>query len=161
MCWQLNNSCIEDVTMTLLEGSGRIVSLQLCPGHRKPMIVVEEAEAIVNLGLKDDKHALPDSSRQVLLIEEETLDEFGLRPGDVKENITTRGIRLMSLASSARLKIGSRVTIELTKSCAPCSRMEELRSGLQKDIAGKRGMLARVIVGGTIRSGDLVKLLPT
>ena len=124
------------------------------------MIVVGEAEAIVNLGLKNDTHALPDSSRQVLLIEQETLDEFGLQPGEVKENITTRGIRLMSLASKARLKIGGEVTLEMTKACSPCSRMEELRHGLQKDIAGKRGMLARVVVGGKIRIGDVVEVLP-
>src|SRR5258706_2857087 len=107
--------------------SGTIVSVQLCPGYRKPMLVVEEAMAIENLGLQGDKHALRDSSRQVLLIENETLEKLKLEPGEVKENITTTGIRLMTLASKARLHIGSDVVLEITKPCSPCSRMEEIR----------------------------------
>ncbi len=138
---------------------GNIISLQLCPGYRKPMNVVKEAEAIENLGLKNDKHAIADSSRQVLLIEKETLDELGLQPGQVKENITTTGINLMSLVHKQRLKIGSEVILEVTKGCSPCSRMEEIRAGLLKEIAGKRGMLTRVLHGGTITAGDVIEVI--
>lgn len=136
-----------------------VVSLQLCPGHRKPMTIVKEAEAVEGVGLKNDLHALPDSSRQVLLLESETLAHFGLSPGEVKENITTSGIGLMALTHRARLRIGQHVILEITKACAPCSRMEEIRPGLLRAIAGKRGMLARVVAGGTIRTGDTITLL--
>ena len=138
---------------------GVIVSLQLCPGYRKPMQMVEEAEAIANLGMKKDKHALPDSSRQVLLVEKETLDELRILPGQVKENITTSGIRLMSLKYGNRLKIGENVILEITKACSPCSRMEEIRPGLLRELAGRRGMLTRVIQGGMIRRGDPIELI--
>jgi MOSC domain-containing protein YiiM len=133
-----------------------VVSLQLCPGYRKPMRVVAEAEAVEGLGLRSDVHALPDSSRQVLLLESETLAELGLSPGEVKENITTAGIRLMSLAHRARIRIGPTVLLEVTKACAPCSRMEEIRPGLLRELAGKRGMLARVVTGGTMRTADTI-----
>ena len=142
-----------------LTTQGTIISLQLCPGHRKPMHMVEEAEVITNLGLKNDKHALPDSSRQILLIEKEALDELGVAPGQVKENITTKGIQLMGLTYGNRLSIGNGVILEITKACSPCSRMEELRPGLLREIVGKRGMLARVIQGGVIRQGDTIKLI--
>lgn len=140
---------------------GTAFSLQLCPGYRKPMQMVEEAEAVTNLGLNNDKHALADSSRQVLLIEKETLDDLRILPGEVKENITTTGIRLMGLKYGDRLKIGSSVILEVAKACSPCSRMEELRPGFLREIVGRRGMLARVIHGGIIRRGDTIQLVTT
>src|SRR5712692_7479105 len=123
--------------------SGRILSIQICPGHRKPMNQVDSAEAIENLGLKGDRHALPDSSRQVLMIEQETLDELGISAGAVKENITTAGIVLMKLPHKERLLLGGEVILEITKPCSPCSRMEEIRPGLRQGLAGRRGILAR------------------
>ena len=138
---------------------GTVASLQLCTGYRKPMQMVEMAEAIENLGLNGDRHALPDSSRQVLLIEKETLDLLRLTPGEVKENITTAGIQLMALSHKVRLKIGENVILEITKPCSPCSRMDEIRKGLINELAGRRGMLARVINGGVIRRGDSIEVV--
>jgi MOSC domain-containing protein YiiM len=119
--------------------------------------MVEKAEVLENFGLQNDRHAKPDSSRQVLLVEKETLDALSLYPGQIKENITTTGISLMKLAKGSRLKIGEEVVLEITKPCSPCARMKEIRPGLLRDITGRRGMLARVIGGGTIRQGDSVQ----
>ena len=137
--------------------TGIVSSLQLCPGYRKSMQHVESAEAIENLGLKGDKHALPDSTRQVLLIEKETLNALDLSPGIVKENITTEGIALMKLHTKQCLKIGEEVIFEITKACSPCNRMDEIRPGLLRELSGRRGMLARVIRGGTIHRGDPIE----
>ena len=142
-----------------LTTKGTIVSLQLCTGYRKPMQMVSEAEAITNLGLKNDTHALPDSSRQVLLIEKETLDELRILPGQVKENITTMGIDLIKLRHGDRLMVGDAVVLEITKACSPCSRMEEVRPGLLRELAGRRGMLTRVIQGGIVRRGETIRLI--
>lgn len=138
--------------------SGIIAALQICTGHRKPMVPVREAEAVLNLGLKGDRHAIADSARQVLLLEAETLDALGLHAGELKENITTRGIPLMSLKFKDRLAIGDTAVLEITKPCSPCSRMEEIRPGLIQELAGRRGILARVVEGGIIRPGDPIVL---
>jgi MOSC domain-containing protein YiiM len=137
----------------------KIISLQICPGYRKPMTSLEEVEVVENFGLMNDAHARANSERQVLLIEKETLDALKLLPGDVKENITTSGIELMKLPAGTKLKLGNDVVLELTKPCAPCSRMEELRPGLLKEIAGRRGMLAHVLAGGKIFRGDAIQIL--
>ena len=139
--------------------AGTVVSLHYCPGHRKPMVAVLEAAVTENLGFRNDMHALPDSSRQVLLIESETLKEMGLKPGEVRENIATKGILLMRLPRRQRLSVGCEVILEITQACAPCSRMEEIRPDLLRQIAGRRGMLARVIRGGLISNGDAIALL--
>ena len=132
-----------------------VVNLQLCPGNRLPMETVTAAKAIENLGLAGDRHAKADSKRQVLLIEAETLEKLGLRAGDVRENITTRGIALMELPIGARLRIGEAM-LELTVECEPCSLMDELRPGLRETLKGQRGMLARVTQSGTLSVGDAI-----
>ncbi len=136
--------------------SGIVASIQLCPGHRKPIRLVESASVIAGKGIDGDMHAIAESSRQILLIEKETLDELQLTPGDVKENITTQKINLMRLHFKQQLRIGNSVVLEITKPCSPCSRMDEIRPGLGGQLAGKRGMLARVISGGTIKTGDCI-----
>jgi MOSC domain-containing protein YiiM len=136
-----------------------ILSIQLCPGHRKPMAPLEAAELVADLGIRGDMHAIAGSSRQVLLIERETLDALNLGAGDVKENITTKGIALMALPPKSRLRLGAEAVLEITKSCSPCSRMEEVRPGLLREIAGRRGMLARVVAGGIVRKGDPITVV--
>ena len=139
---------------------GTVVSIQCCPGHRKPMRSVRQVDVMEDLGLRGDRHALSGSSRQVLLIEKETLDAVGLQPGDVGENITTAGVELMRLRLRDRLKIGGEVILEMTKPCSPCSRMEEIREGLLRELAGRRGMLSRVVRGGSISVDDPVEVIP-
>jgi len=117
---------------------------------------VEEARAIEGFGLEGDRHARAESSRQVLLMADETIEELGLRRGDVKENITTRGLEHSSLVRGQRLEVGHEVVLEITKPCEPCSRMEEIREGLQNELLGRRGILARVVQGGVIRVGDQI-----
>jgi MOSC domain-containing protein YiiM len=130
-----------------------IVGLQICPGRREPMQQVASARAVENIGLEGDRHAKADSKRQVLFIESETLEKLGLKHGDVKENVTTHGIALMALPVGARLRVGEAI-FEVTQACQPCSRMEELRPGLQQELGGQRGMLTRVVQSGTLRVGD-------
>ena len=142
-----------------MANSGKIFSLQLCPGHRKPMQKVRSTEAIEQVGLKGDRHAIRDSARQILLIEKETLDSLSLQSGEVKENITTEGLELMNLQYGEKLKVGDDVVLEITKACTPCSRMEEIRAGLLTKLGGRRGMLARVVAGGTITQDDTITIL--
>lgn len=123
------------------------------------MVFVESAEVVEGLGLRGDRHAIAESTRQILLIEGETLGELKLNPGQVKENITTRGIRLMNLERGQKMQVGDETVLEITKACTPCGRMDEIRSGLQSQLAGRRGILARALRGGVIRVGDTIKLV--
>lgn len=138
--------------------TGRVASIQICTGHRKPMLSCETIEAVKETGLKGDIHAIPQSTRQILLIENETLKALKIPPGAVKENITTEGIPLMSLSPRQRLQVGE-VILEISKECKPCERMEEIRKGLQSDLEGRRGMLAFVIESGKIAVGDPITVV--
>ncbi len=138
---------------------GKVVSIQLCVGHRKPMMLVKSAEVFEGLGLRGDRHAIAESIRQILLLEEETLDSLKLKAGDVKENITTRDLKLMNLERGKKLQVGETTILEITKPCTPCGRMDEVRSGLQAELAGRRGILAKALQGGVIKVGDTIKVL--
>ncbi len=139
-----------------------IVSLQLCVGHREPMGSVESAGVIAGFGIEGDRHATSEgvrAARQVLLMDEETLEAFGLVHGEVRENITTSGLDPTFLQEGQRLALGGQVVLQITGPCAPCARMDEIRPGLRLELDGKRGMLASVVRGGTIRLGDAISAL--
>lgn len=137
---------------------GEVLYLFLCQVHRFPMKEVEEAEAVCNKGLKGCIHGRPGSSRQVLLMDSETLAAFGLEPGVVKENITTRGIDFQKLSPGHVLQIGN-VVLRISGPCEPCSRMDDIRMGLQQELQGQRGWLCRVLEPGKIRRGDRIELV--
>ena len=144
--------------MTSYDG-GRIAALHLNVAHRAPLRRVERAEFVAARGIDGDRHFSEREERQVfqvLMIEQETLEALDLVPGAVRENVTTAGVDLTSLQVGRRLALGSEVLVEISQPAAPCSRMEEVRPGLRAELEGRRGMLASVVSGGTVRVGDSV-----
>jgi MOSC domain-containing protein YiiM len=138
--------------------SGTITNLFIAQGKGVPMQARQAVNAIADLGLDGDWHARKDSKRQVLLIDEETLQAFGLQPGRVRENITTRGIDLKTLERGAKIRAGEAV-FEVTLPCAPCEFIDDIQPGLREQMQGQRGMLARVLQGGAIKIGDVVEVV--
>jgi MOSC domain-containing protein YiiM len=130
-----------------------------CLAHGEPMREFEEVSAVENKGFKNCIHGRSGSTRQVLVMDVETLEEFGIAPGRARENITTRGIALRTLSLGQRLRAGEAL-LEVTKSCTPCHQMDEIRQGLQEAMRGRRGLLCRVIEPGRIRRGDHVEIEP-
>src|SRR5215212_8276446 len=108
--------------------------------------------------------------RQVHLMHEELFDElraggFGLRPGVIGENVTTRGIDLLALPRGTRLQLGPAAVIEVTGLRNPCRQIEAFQPGLLKalidrDAEGgavrKSGVMAIVIAGGDVKIGDTI-----
>jgi len=109
---------------------------------RLPMEELAEVQAVTDTGFEGCAHGRPASKRQLLLVDRETLETMDLRPGIIRENITTDGLNVNSL------QIGQ-----------PCDQMEAIRPGLRKELWGRRGMLCRVLDGGVIRRGDLIEKL--
>lgn len=114
---------------------------------------VETVEVVAGQGFAGCAHARKDGNRQVLLVDKETLDAMELRPGIIRENITTEGLNVNGLALGQRLRIGT-VLLQVSAVCTPCDQLEKVRSGLRREMYGRRGMLCRVVEGGTIRAGD-------
>ncbi len=126
--------------------------------HGEPVREFDEVYAVENKGLKGCVHGRKDGSRQVLLMDIETLEAFGVSPGRMKENITTRGLVLDELLLGQRVRVG-KALLDVTKPCTPCHQIEEIRPGLQDAIRGRRGILCRVVESGRICRGDGIQLL--
>ena len=126
--------------------------------HGQPVREFDEVSAVENKGLRECVHGQQGSSRQVLLMDSETLEAFGIAPGRVKENITTRGIRLDTLSVGQKMRVGQAL-LEVTKECTTCHEMDAIRHGLQEAMRGRRGLLCRVVESGRICRGDQIEMV--
>ena len=113
-------------------------------------------EVLQDRGFANCLHGRPGSKRQLLLVDQETLDAMDLQPGIIRENITTAGLNVNGLAIGERIRIGFAL-LEVTAVCTPCDRLELVRPGLRRELYGRRGMLCRVLQGGIIRKGDAIQ----
>ena len=135
---------------------GTITNLHIARVKGTPSDPVQEATAISGLGLEGDRSAYEGNTRQVLFVDKEILDGAGLVPGQVKENITVTGMNVSQVQPGQVFTIGDDVTLEAVGDCEACGKMDAIRMGLMDEIQGKRGMLAKVINGGSIKVGDSV-----
>lgn len=157
--------------------------------HRFSKIVVPSIRILAGLGVEGDAHMgetvkhrsrvavdpTQPNLRQVHLIHSELFDEVGrnghaVRPADLGENITTKGIELLALPRGTTLKIGDTVVLELTGLRNPCAQIDTFQKGLLAQVLekGDKGQLIRksgvmtvVRTGGVVRPGDeIVAVLP-
>jgi MOSC domain-containing protein YiiM len=110
--------------------------------------------------------------RQVHLLHAELHEElaakgFAVTPGLMGENVTTRGIALLSLPKGARLRLGGEAIVEVTGLRNPCYQLDQLQPGLMaacldRDPAGglvrKAGIMAVVLQGGDVLPGDAIEI---
>jgi MOSC domain-containing protein YiiM len=133
-----------------------IVGIWRAPKRRQPMESLDSARVAEN-GLEGCAHARP-GKRSVLFVAAEDLDALGVQPGAVRENFTVRGADVMSWPVGQRVSVGQ-AEFEISMVCDPCELMENIRPGLQAELEGRRGMLARVLKTGDVSVGDPVRLL--
>jgi MOSC domain-containing protein YiiM len=122
------------------------------------MQAMEAVKVVENAGFEGCAHARRGGKRQVLLVDGETLEAMSLRPGVIRENITTRGIDVNGLAMGQKLRVGE-AKLEVSAVCTPCDQLEKVRPGLRREMRGRRGVLCRVIEGGEIRAGDSIEVI--
>ncbi len=111
--------------------------------------------------------------RQVHLIHAELFDElqaqgFAVAPGQMGENITTRGIDLLALPTGTTLHLGAEAVVEVTGLRSPCHQLDDFQSGLKaavldRDEEGriirKAGIMSIVLTGGAVRPGDPIAIV--
>ena len=137
----------------------RVAGVWISPGKGSGrMTPRERARAVAGHGLDGCAHARAGTKRQVLFASTEHLSAVGVAPGQIRENLTVEGADVQRWPVGQRVGIGESV-FEITMVCDPCSRMDELRPGLQQELDGKRGMLARVLETGDVAVGDEIRLL--
>jgi MOSC domain-containing protein YiiM len=134
-----------------------IVGIWRSPKRREAMELLERARVYENEGVEGCAHRRG-GKRNVLFVAAEDLEMLSVEPGALKENFTVRGADLMEWPLGQRLAIGG-AEFEVSMVCDPCELMEDIRPGLQAEVDGRRGMLARVLQTGEVAIGDTVRLL--
>jgi hypothetical protein len=135
---------------------GTIQSLAIRPSRHTPPLRVDAVHALAGLGLGGDVHADYRSPRQVLLAGAGVYDDHALPAHALRENLLV-DLDTDKLASGTVLQIGRDVQLRLMFQCESCGQLDAQRPGLARALAGRRGMLARVLAGGTIRPGDRIR----
>ncbi len=163
---------------------GQVQSVSFSNQHTFSKTAVPEITLLAGLGVAGDAHmgitvkhrsrvardpAQP-NLRQVHLIHAELLDElrqkgFAVRPGELGENVTVRGIDLLGLPTGAVLNVGAEAVIQITGLRNPCAQINAFQAGLlnavldrdqQSQVVRKAGVMAIVLTGGLVSVGDPV-----
>ena len=140
---------------------------------------------IANFGVEGDAHAGATDQhlyhirrfvhqpnlRQVHVIQGELFDDVltkghTVHPGDLGENITTRGVDLLALPTGTRLHFGNEAVIELTGLRNPCVQIENFQPGLLQHmvehqrtwLVRKAGVMSIVVKGGLVRPDDQMRV---
>jgi len=161
-----------------------VVSVSRDAEHRFSKPAVDEVVLVAGLGVEGDAHSgttvqhrsrvARDPSqpnlRQVHLVHAELFDEvggsgFAVQPGELGENVTTRGVDLLGLPRGAVLRLGADAVVEVTGLRNPCRQIDGLGQGLMRELVSrdddgevvrKAGVMAVVLVGGRVAAGDPV-----
>jgi MOSC domain-containing protein YiiM len=107
-------------------------------------------------GIDGDVHADALSPRQLLLASASAYEDFALEPHALRENLLL-DVDTACLGSGTVLQVGAEVRLRLMFQCEACGQLDLRQSGLSRRLGLRRGMLARVLDGGTIRRGDRVR----
>ncbi len=159
-----------------------VVAVARDAGHHFSKALVPAIEIVAGLGVAGDAHSgetvkhrsrvrvdpTQPNLRQVHLIHAELFDEvgakgFSVQPGDLGENITTRGVDLLGLPRGAVLRIGETVRLQVTGLRNPCAQIESFQRGLLAAVLEKRsdgtlirksGIMTIALASGAVRAGD-------
>lgn len=156
---------------------GRVDAILLRPARGVPAISVPSVLALQDRGLEGDRSSQSSPSRegghkrQVTLLQAEHLPLIAawvgldsLAPQLLRRNLVIAGVNLLSARTlfadqSIHIAIGEEVVLLATGPCEPCSKMEaELGVGAYNAMRGHGGLTARVVAGGKITVGDVVRV---
>ena len=146
---------------------GAIEAIFVVPVGGETMQQVTEAKALAGCGLEGDRYCKRTGywtgvdECEVTFIQAEHLDEIartsgiGVRNGEHRRNIVTRGVELERLRGR-QFQVGEAV-FEYDRSRPPCSYIEGLTEpGMTRALVGRGGICARVVKSGQIRVGDTI-----
>lgn len=134
---------------------GSVLSAFTRAARRSEPVRTRALHAVAHHGLAGDVHASVHSPRQLLLASALTYARFQLPDAALRENLLV-DFSTEELQSGDLLYVGSEVILWMTFQCEPCKLLEHRCPGIAKAIGMQRGMLARVLRGGTLQEGDAV-----
>ena len=134
---------------------GYVKALAIRPPGTGSSTAVDAVRALDG-GIEGDRHANPQSPRQVLLASADVYADLALPAHALGENLLV-DLDTSLLASGTVLQIGDAVRLRLMFQCEACGYLDTWRAGVSGQIGRRRGVLARVLAAGVIRPGDRIR----
>ncbi len=166
--------------------TARVEAVHRSGEHRFSKQAESEITLVAGLGVAGDAHQgaqvrhrsrvaadpTQPNLRQVHLLDAELFERVGaegfdVEPGDLGENITTRGIDLVGLPTATVLAIGADTLLAVTGLRNPCGQIDGFHDGLLGTVRRRgedgsvtrlAGIMAVVVRGGTIRPDDPITI---
>jgi MOSC domain-containing protein YiiM len=164
----------------------RVVAVHASPLHEFSKQPAQRIHLLAGLGVEGDAHCgvtvkhrsrvAKDPSqpnlRQVHLLHAELFDEltaqgFEVAPGELGENVTTRGLAVLDLAVGTELRLGATAVVRITGLRNPCVQIDRFRKGLMAAVLDrtpdgalvrKAGVMGVVLRGGYVAPGDAIEV---
>ena len=150
---------------------GELLEIHTAPAARAPMQAQPTAQLIAGVGIKGDRYSTDVNSgtysefpdiREVTLIEIETIEALArdhaitLPLHEHRRNLTTRDVPLNHLVGR-RFNVGD-VLLEGGRLNTPCRYLDMITKKTVCDLMEHRsGLNCRIISGGTLRIGDIIR----
>lgn len=140
---------------------GEVVAVCISENKGERKTLVPQVELRVDHGIVGDAHA-GDWHRQVSLLAEESIEKMrrlglSVTAGAFAENITTRGLDLVSLPVGTRLHLGETL-VEVTQIGKECHTRCAIYYQAGDCVMPKEGIFAKVLRGGMVKPGDAVSV---
>jgi len=134
------------------------------PKKRVDSAFVVRAGLVGDFNVYRHEERLDDPDQALLIMPAETIRELNsegwpIKPGDLGENFTTRGIPYQDF-NIGKVFTADRVRFQITKACDPCDNLFLLPyigtskgPGFLKVMLGRRGWYAKVLEEGHVKTG--------
>jgi hypothetical protein len=147
---------------------GAVTHLFLCRKRHEPMTPAPQAKAVLGHGLEGDWHTKRrvDAPNQVLVMDSDTLRALGMKPGELREQVTVDLPGLHALTAGSLLRVGP-IVLQVSGHCVPCAHMAGMlgladAEAFKASVQRRRGMLCSVVSvegDGWVRVGDAVEVV--
>jgi MOSC domain-containing protein YiiM len=133
------------------------------PTDRYARVAVERVTLVEQRGIEGDLKG-SGGSRQLNVMRAETLAELAAEgrntgPGEMGEQLVIAGLDPAAFAEGTRLQLGESAVIEVGIPRTGCGRFEYIQGAAKQSVAGRLGVLARVVAGGEVAVGDDVTVV--
>ncbi len=148
--------------------TGRLLGIARHQRPRGPMETVEQVEVSVGEGVHGDFRGSLKPGRNKRQVTVMAVEAWQQALAEIKDpvsweqrrvNLLVEGLALEGI-TGARICFASGLVLEVTGECDPCSRMEEVATGLKGALLPhwRGGVTTRVIEGGRLKVGDQVRI---
>ena len=144
--------------------AAKIISINISPKKGMRKKAVDSAVLLDNFGIENDAHASGKWHRQVSLLAKESIKKMtdkglDVGPGDFAENITTEGVELPVLPIGTKMTINDDIELEVTQIGKLCHNRCAIYEQAGDCVMPREGIFVKVIKGGTIKTGDEIKII--